>query len=171
MVFFDKTKCDCCVCPMQFVLEQLVSQEVGIETQTSSAAFQLNEVKNFIAFTNQGTLSICNISAVILPVNFPLNIKPIKKSKGECVCCEDPITNLAKSLIGKRVLINYLQPIGPLQGLIIDVGEGIVLIEFEGISGLEIAAISACIITEMNPVDASSNILQHANRLRHVSRD
>ncbi|MDP5275096.1 hypothetical protein [Chengkuizengella axinellae] len=54
MGVFDESICDCCVCPMQCVLEQMVNiGEVGILTQTfAEEEVIINQVKDFIAFTN-----------------------------------------------------------------------------------------------------------------------
>ncbi|NDI33602.1 hypothetical protein [Chengkuizengella sediminis] len=131
MGVFYESKCNCCVCPMQCVLEQLIGVDnVGIVTPTFfEDGVNINQVKDFIAFTNKGDFPICQISLVaIFDPNIPVNIKPIRKSKGECACCEDPITNLAKSLIGKFVEIEFINNEGDtFDDGIINVGEGIVV--------------------------------------------
>ena len=39
MGHFDETICNCCVCPMQCVLEQLVGEAVEIETKEDIGEF------------------------------------------------------------------------------------------------------------------------------------
>ncbi|MDP5273242.1 hypothetical protein [Chengkuizengella axinellae] len=65
MGVFDESKCDCCVCPMQCVLEQLVGEEVGILTPTFVGGTTLNQVEDFIAFTDLGGFQICKINTVL----------------------------------------------------------------------------------------------------------
>ncbi|NDI34655.1 hypothetical protein [Chengkuizengella sediminis] len=162
MGHFDETICDCCVCPMQCVLKQLIREEVvQIETRTDSVNLQITEVKNFIVSgIDDGTgevvhFPICNISAVFPRETFSLELKPIKKStKGECVCCEDPITNLANSLKGETVFIDYIG--GGTPAIIRDVGEGIVIGEDTTGSGL-IVAITSCAITEIREGSVKEN--------------
>ncbi|MFS1511916.1 hypothetical protein VQL36_05695 [Chengkuizengella sp. SCS-71B] len=91
---FDKSICDCCVCPIQCILEQLVGiDDVGIVTPTFfDDGVIIEQVKDFIAFTNVGDFPICQIFLVsTFDPNIPVNIKPIRKSKGECACCEEPL--------------------------------------------------------------------------------
>ncbi|MDP5277180.1 hypothetical protein [Chengkuizengella axinellae] len=132
---FEKSICDCCVCPMQFVLEQYKGEEVFIRTDLGSSLIQITEVNNFIVSgidtfslgsNNPIQISICNIvfvspsSATKIP-----NVKPIQKNtKGECFCCEDPITNVANALEGKEVIIFGVPDDSSL--IIEKVGEGIV---------------------------------------------
>ncbi|NBI28336.1 hypothetical protein [Chengkuizengella marina] len=125
---FDKSICDCCVCPMQCVLEQLKSNIITIATTTDIINdVMLIDVKDFIAFTSDGNFPICNISGVdFSDVNIDIKLKPIQKSTGRCSCCEDPITNLAKSLIVQEVDIEFLPETETGSGTIINVGEGIV---------------------------------------------
>ncbi|MFS1513403.1 hypothetical protein VQL36_13300 [Chengkuizengella sp. SCS-71B] len=137
---FDRTICDCCVCPMQCVLKQLEGLDVGFATLVSSStvgsAPLLVKVEDFIAFTTEGMYAICEVNAVaVASENFPpINLKPLHKDKkGECSCCEDPTTNLLKKLIGQTVSIEALVDpsvfIAPLPGVIFAVGEGIVLFD------------------------------------------
>ncbi|MDP5272666.1 hypothetical protein [Chengkuizengella axinellae] len=148
MGVFDESKCDCCVCPMQCVLEQLVNREVGIITPTFQDVGTLNQVKDFIAFTDFGQFPISQISiAIIFDTINPINlIKSNKKNKGECACCEDPITNLAKSMIGETVDIDFIGD-NFEDTRIIDVGEGIIVSIFNG----EIYFFSSCKVTLISP--------------------
>ncbi|NDI33592.1 hypothetical protein [Chengkuizengella sediminis] len=89
MGVFDKSFCDCCVCPMQCVLEQLVGVEflfASILTPTSNQGVTINDVNDFIVFTSQGDYPICNVVAVQV-VSFPgpepsIKLKSIKKKCG-----------------------------------------------------------------------------------------
>ncbi|MDP5276339.1 hypothetical protein [Chengkuizengella axinellae] len=158
MSLFDESICDCCVCPMQCVMEQLVGEEIGIVTASGSNIFViLNEVKNFIAFTDQGNFPICNITTLQTDGATSLNLKPIRKSKGECACCEDPMTNLAKSMIREIVNIEIIGNVGlSADAIIVDVGEGIILIGNP--AGSELAPVSSCFTTRIIPVASSVSL-------------
>ncbi|MDP5274463.1 hypothetical protein [Chengkuizengella axinellae] len=153
MGVFDESKCDCCVCPMQCVLEQMVNiGEVGIASTTFNDSFTINQVKDFIAFTDQGEIPISQITAAAtLDPTIPVSLKPIKKSKGECACCEDPITNVAKLLIGQFIDIEFIFPGDAAVIEIIDVGEGII-VGTPPQSSIETDFISSCAITRINPL-------------------
>ncbi|MFS1514125.1 hypothetical protein VQL36_17010 [Chengkuizengella sp. SCS-71B] len=131
---FEESICDCCACPMQCVLKQFIGEEVAILTEIiGPLPIQITEVKNFIVSginTSPGNdpnpvhIPICNIVLVspLSTTRIP-NVKPIQKNtKGECVCCEDPITNVANALKGKEVFITAVA-----QAIIEKVGEGIVV--------------------------------------------
>ncbi|MDP5274462.1 hypothetical protein [Chengkuizengella axinellae] len=142
MGVFDESKCNCCVCPMQCVLEQLVGNQIVIATTSGSGGVTLFNVDNFIAFTSEGDFPICNISAVdLLDVNINIKLKPIRNNKGRCSCCEDPITNLAKTLIRQQVGIEFIPTFGA--GTIVNVGEGI--IDFKSF------VVSSCFTTRIIP--------------------
>ncbi|NBI28335.1 hypothetical protein [Chengkuizengella marina] len=149
---FDKSICDCCVCPMQCVLEQLVGVgDVNIITPTANNLVIINQVKDLIAFTSNGNIPICHITATQFSqklVPDGIKLKPIKKSKGECDCCEEPITNLANSMIGEMVEIEFISPFPfPFVDEIINVGEGIVVGRFFN----ETDIFSSCAITRIIP--------------------
>ncbi|NDI35049.1 hypothetical protein [Chengkuizengella sediminis] len=145
MGFFDDSICDCCVYPMQCVLEQLVG-----ETLSSLGTFinilsdvTIDEVTDFIAFTSEGRIPICQITFIRLIPTEQLKLKPIRKSKGGCACCEDPTTNLLSSFKGKDVTVIPLPPEGfILTGTVFDVGEGIVNLN-------NLFYISTCAITRV----------------------
>ncbi|NBI27810.1 hypothetical protein [Chengkuizengella marina] len=150
MDVFDEFKCNCCVCPMQCVLEQLVGVgDVNIITPTANNSVIINQVKDFIAFTSNGNIPICQITATQFSQNLVpdgIKLKPIKKSKGECACCENPITNLANSMIGEMVEIEFISPFPfPFVDKIIDVGKGIVVGRFFN----DIDIFSSCAITRI----------------------
>ncbi|MDP5274464.1 hypothetical protein [Chengkuizengella axinellae] len=152
MGVFDKSLCDCCVCPMQCVLEQLIDIPVLIFRRIGSSILTtISEVDNFIAFTDQGKFPICNITAITIPDGATLNLKPIKKNTGECFCCEDPITNLASTLIDQVVEMNVIGIASSFEISIVDVGEGIILTGNP--VGTEVLPISSCAITRINSIN------------------
>ncbi|MDP5274465.1 hypothetical protein [Chengkuizengella axinellae] len=79
-------------------------------------------------------------------------LKPIKKSKGECVCCEDPMTNLLKSEIRKNFRIEFIGPptFISLTTEILNVGEGIV-VGFDRVSNF-LDIFPTCAITRVTPI-------------------
>ncbi|MFS1513969.1 hypothetical protein VQL36_16220 [Chengkuizengella sp. SCS-71B] len=152
MGVFDESKCDCCVFPMQYVLEQLVGvDDVNIITPTANNLVIINHVKDFIAFTSNGNIPISQVTGTQFSQNsLPdgIKLKPIKKSKLECACCEEPITNLANSMIGEMVEIEFISPfLFPFIEEIIDVGEGIIVGRFFN----ETDIFSSCAITRIIP--------------------
>ncbi|NDI33603.1 hypothetical protein [Chengkuizengella sediminis] len=155
MGHFDRTICDCCVCPMQCVLEQLVGETIRVATLVGVIDnVMLLDVKSFIASTSEGELPICNISGVeFIGVDIALALKPIQKSTGKCSCCEGPITNLANSLIGQIVDIEFINFIG--SGRIRDVGEGIICFQD--------FVISSCFTTKIIPVASSVSLSERTN--------
>ncbi|MDP5276363.1 hypothetical protein [Chengkuizengella axinellae] len=158
MGVFDESKCDCCVCPMQCVLKELVglnAGDVGIITPTFvNDNLIINNAKYFTAFTTFGSIPISQVTlAATFDPTIPVEInKPIKKSKGECACCEDPITNLAKSQIGEIVEIEFVGPelFSSTRVEIIDVQEGIVIGRNFG-NPNETDFLSSCAITRITP--------------------
>ncbi|NDI33609.1 hypothetical protein [Chengkuizengella sediminis] len=142
MGHFDETICDCCVCPMQCVLEQLVGLNVEIFTLNGRRTGTLIDVDNFIAVLDNREFPIHNICAVSTYSPFDFKLKPIRKSVvGECSCTEDPTTKLAESKIGSFEGIRAGEFIN--NGTISDVGEGIVILSSGGTT-----AISSCKIEE-----------------------
>ncbi|MDP5277189.1 hypothetical protein [Chengkuizengella axinellae] len=164
---FDRTICDCCVCSMQCILQQLEGDFVQIATTSRVGAAAppiegtLNSANNFIAKTSAGSVPICNITAVGIPfpesndTPFDVNVKPIRNDKtGECSCCEDPVTNELNRLVGKGVDIEYIGDGTPfVDSVIIEkVGEGIVTVIDPGanVDGrIPKFAISTCYITKI----------------------
>lgn len=151
MGFFDESICDCCVCPMQYVLEQLAGKEVDIRFVSGNPVLtNLNDVENFIAFTDQGDFPICNIVAARIEEFITINLIPIKKSIGECGCCEDPMTNLANSLERQTVVVEIINSGVTNELLIVDVGEGIII--FRTLDATtQMIAVSSCFITRIIP--------------------
>ncbi|NDI35768.1 hypothetical protein [Chengkuizengella sediminis] len=168
MGHFDRSVCNCCVCPMQCALEQLenAGTEINAIITTLGAilpsggamSFTLTEVKDFIATTSEGIeIAICQIITVgflTLPADFKL--KPIRKDVvGECVCCEDPTTNLLASKIGQQISIpSGGGPSGILSACIAAVGEGIVLlkdIDMGGLPPTPFSITSTCLLDAIGP--------------------
>ncbi|MDP5275012.1 hypothetical protein [Chengkuizengella axinellae] len=156
---FDRTKCDCCVCPMQSVMQQLGDSnrnDVGIATPVGvDGDIMINSAEGFIARTNNGSYPICNVTAVgVGAPPFDFTVKPLKKDvKGECSCCEDPATNELNLLIGEVVDIEFVGGVAPfadgdiVTGTVTKVGEGILFLSDLGT--LSSAAISTCQITRI----------------------
>ncbi|NDI35645.1 hypothetical protein [Chengkuizengella sediminis] len=164
MGVFDKTICDCCVCPMQCVLEALERQKVELFTPSEGfIGVTISRVEDFIVFTEEGEeFAICNITAVsIAPPTFtPFPLKPIQKNnKGLCTCCEDPMTNVALSRMreGQPVDIGFISSPDavPAPGVLIQqVGEGIVFGLVEENTPI---FFSTCTMTRISPSNRSSN--------------
>ncbi|NDI36208.1 hypothetical protein [Chengkuizengella sediminis] len=162
MGHFDESICDCCVCPMQCVLEQLVGREnVGILTLTTDNSGTLLSVDNLIAclesdqFGTEGDIfkiPIHNICAVDILALIDFKLKPIRKSTGECSCTEEPTTNLAQSMIGELVQIvaGQFETFSD-ETRIIKVGEGIVVTS----DGQNTSAVSSCKAERFGPPPSS----------------
>ncbi|MDP5275058.1 hypothetical protein [Chengkuizengella axinellae] len=167
MGVFDRTICDCCVCPMQCVMQQLVvnQPDVTISTPVSQVVATINSVENFIADTSVGFFAVCNVTSVSSDVlGGSTTLKPLKKDvKGECKCCEDPATNELVSLgMGALVEIEFVTQVPgdefdiPLIGNIANIGEGIVILEnvTDGNGFTLNTAISTCQITRIDTAQA-----------------
>ncbi|NBI29005.1 hypothetical protein [Chengkuizengella marina] len=166
MGVFNRTICDCCICPLQSVMKQLVNQTDVLICTPVSAEFNLtiNSVDNFIAETSAGFYALCNVTSVSSSVlGASTNLKPVQQDvKGECNCCEDPSTNQLISLgVGTSVQIEYacesaLGSLPPLSGNILKIGEGIVILEnvVSDNTGLILdnTAISTCQLTRIRQI-------------------
>ncbi|MDP5275654.1 hypothetical protein [Chengkuizengella axinellae] len=152
MGVFDESICDCCVCPMQCVLDQLRDESVEIFTTTVSRGITINNVEDFI-LTGESSgdmffYPICNVSAVRFLSDVPLNLKPNKKSTGVCSCCEDP-TNRRLNEIDRNEPVNIDFLNGFVNGnFITDIGEGIVVVQ-DTPGSPTMTAISICQITDV----------------------
>ncbi|NBI31210.1 hypothetical protein [Chengkuizengella marina] len=131
MGHFDRSICNCCVCPMQCVLKQLMEQQITIDFLRTTFGqitipFTINRIEDFIVFTDQGNIAICQIVALGSIMDAEIKLKPIRKDfTGECVCCEDPMTNLLNSMKKEKISI----PSSTItEATIEEVGEGIVLL-------------------------------------------
>ncbi|MDP5276313.1 hypothetical protein [Chengkuizengella axinellae] len=173
MGVFNKSICDCCACPMQSVLEQLVEPQTQINVIVTTlgsisillGTFTLTKIKDFIATTSvEIDIAICKIITVgfqTLPTNFKL--KPVRKDiGGECACCEDPMTNLLVGKIGTNISIpSGGGPNGIISAGVKDVGEGIVLLENidmgDGIPITPFAITSTCLLDAIGPPMTSTS--------------
>ncbi|NBI28337.1 hypothetical protein [Chengkuizengella marina] len=151
----DRTICDCCVCPMQCVLEQLIDKTVSFFLLGTTGAGQFNDatierVEGFKVFTNKGIVAFHTISFVILNFepNPPIKVKPTKNDIGECACIEDSTTNLLNSMKKKQVVIS-----DSISGTIDNVGEGIILLKDVSFLGscFPLFVISKCFIDTISP--------------------
>lgn len=107
--------CDCCVTPLQSVLQQLVGQTVILGTVADAPnvpplffLFTITEVNDFlVTVTNGATTFKVNISDVtgvgFLPPGPTINLLPPVNSGCECDCRERPIRQLLSTLIGSTV--------------------------------------------------------------------
>ncbi|NBI31215.1 hypothetical protein [Chengkuizengella marina] len=68
MGVFDESKCDCCVCPMQCVLEQLIGREdiLLYTTVSVKGVATITGVTNFIVSTTVGDFPIHQLTLVQL---------------------------------------------------------------------------------------------------------
>ncbi len=107
--------CDCCVSPLQSVLQQLVGQTVILGTIADAPnvpplffLFTIIEVNDFLVTVTDGTTTfVVNISDVtgvgFLTPGPTINLLPPVDSGCECNCRERPIRQLLSTLIGSTV--------------------------------------------------------------------
>ncbi|MFS1511343.1 hypothetical protein VQL36_02725 [Chengkuizengella sp. SCS-71B] len=148
MGHFDKSLCDCCVCPMQCVLKQLIGENINVSVLFGSEIILVpvivERVENFILFTDNGDFAIHSIIAISMEFDPQVQLKKIQKNIGECACIEDPMTNLLNSKINQTVNIVGLDVV------ILKVGEGLVLAEGD-INGTTLFfIISTCFVTAID---------------------
>ncbi|MDP5272650.1 hypothetical protein [Chengkuizengella axinellae] len=165
MGVFNDSICNCCVCPMQSVLKQFEGQSlIGLATTNNTFfdlvnGIQVVSVDEFVVSTSIGDFPICQFSGFVYDsVAVPIEIKlqPIKKNKGECACCEDPITNVLKSFEGEVAFVEGITGGGAFQPagdtLIEQVGEGIFTIRsIDPLFPTILGAGSSCVITRVGP--------------------
>ncbi|MGE6501835.1 exosporium leader peptide-containing protein [Bacillus wiedmannii] len=107
--------CDCCVSPMQNVLQQLIGETVILGTIADTPnvpplffLFTITSVNDFLVTVTDGVTSfVVNISDVtgvgFLPPGPPITLLPPADSGCECDCRERPIRQLLDTLIGSTV--------------------------------------------------------------------
>ena len=107
--------CDCCVTPMQSVLQQLIGQTVILATiadapNTPPFFFQvmITNVNDYLVTVTDGVSTYAvNISDVIgvgfLPPGPTINLLPPVDSGCECDCRERPMRQLLNTLVGSTV--------------------------------------------------------------------
>ena len=116
--------CDCCVSPMQSVLQQLIGQTVLLGTIADApigppliSFFTIIKVNDYlVTVTNGVTTYVVNISDVtavgfLLP-GPTINLLPPVNSGCECDCRERPMRQLLNTLIGSTV--NLLSSTGSM---------------------------------------------------------
>ncbi|MFS1512467.1 hypothetical protein VQL36_08535 [Chengkuizengella sp. SCS-71B] len=163
MGHFDETICDCCVCPMQCILEQLIGMNVTILLEEDELEGTIIDVKNFVVsfdIENSGIIifiMVRDVCAVGLDEAFDFKVKDIRKSKGVCSCIEEPATNLAKSMIGKMIVLVYCNELES-DGTVTQVGEGIVILSDDTFKNFETIAISSCRINIIAPPEVDLNM-------------
>ncbi|MDP5275085.1 hypothetical protein [Chengkuizengella axinellae] len=116
---------------MQCVLEKLVGEQVlvrsllGLPLDTT-----IIDVRDFLLFTTNGVIPICNVPGVeYFNPSIDIKLKDLRKSSGECACCEDPLANFLKTKIGQFISLEYIQSTPLTGGTITGVGEGILLLD------------------------------------------
>lgn len=109
--------CDCCVSPLQSVLQQLIGQTVILATIADPPnapplifLFTITKVNDFlVTVTNGVSTYVINISDVIgvgfLPPGPTINLLPLVNLGCECECRERPMRQLLSTLIGSTVNI------------------------------------------------------------------
>jgi len=131
--------CDCCVFPLQSVLQQLVGQTVILGTVADAPnvpplffLFTITEVNDFLVTVTDGVTTFeVNISDVtgvgFLPPGPTINLLSPVNSGCECNCRERPIRQLLDTLIGSTV--NLLAVNGSIAAdfIVEQTGLGIVL--------------------------------------------
>ncbi|NDI34681.1 hypothetical protein [Chengkuizengella sediminis] len=147
MGHFDKSLCDCCVCPMECVLKQLIGKNINVAVvfgnQVIEVPVKVERVENFILFTDNGDFAIHSILTLSMDFDPQIQLKRIEKNIGECACIEDPMTSLLNSKINQNVNI-----VG-LDAIILKVGEGIVLAKDQDCPP-QFFIISTCFITAID---------------------
>ncbi|AJD25917.1 hypothetical protein WBZ18_14470 [Clostridium botulinum] len=135
--------CDCCVDPMEDLLNQLknilapnATIQVTLDTGATQS-FQVNQIvsigDSIINIQNTSFISICNISRVrwanISTIN-QINLLPPVCTCEECDCCERPLRENLNKFINANVELQFKGQQNPntFQGLTIrKVGLGIVI--------------------------------------------
>lgn len=131
--------CDCCVSPMQFVLQQLVGQNVILSTVADAPnvpplffLFDIVEVNDFlVTVTGAAGTFVVNISDVtgvgFLPPGPTINLLPPVNSGCDCDCRERPIRQLLDTLIGSTVILLTINGSTAVDFNVEQTGLGIVL--------------------------------------------
>ncbi|NBI28253.1 hypothetical protein [Chengkuizengella marina] len=131
--YFNRTFCDCCVCPMKSVCEQLIDCEVNICTISAFlGGVKISDVEDFNVIGTLGGTPICipisRITGIFVSPSKTINLKPIKKDvKGECACIEESATNKFE----KEKSVEVIFPCEGqrrCEGTVNQVGEGIVIV-------------------------------------------
>jgi hypothetical protein len=161
----ETSVCDCCVSPLQNVLQQLIGEMVILPTIADPPnetpilfLVTINEVNDFlVTVTNEITnitsvVSIADLLGVAFLPGPDIELEPPVDFTGECACREIPLRQLFDTLIGSTVDIRLSQGSVAANFTVDRTGLGIVIgdlpIDDETIIT---AAISLCKITQVNP--------------------
>ncbi|MEH7455165.1 bclA protein, partial [Gottfriedia acidiceleris] len=158
--------CDCCVFPMEDVLQQLVGQSVILGTIADLPnqpplffLFTIISVNDFLVTVSDGVSTfVVNISDVVgvgfLPPGPTINLLPPVDSGCECDCRERPIRQLLDTLIGSTVNLLISNGSTAANFIVEQTGLGIVLgtfpIDPSDPTSIFRFAISTCKITAIN---------------------
>jgi hypothetical protein len=148
---------------MRFVLEQLLNQEVTLNTSANMAGEYPNATitavsTGLVTFTmgaDEFTVSICHVAGVAAPSLRTVQLlqPPILPRTGECACCERPIRLFFDSIIGSTVDV-LSEGTGQLSNIqnatVLRTGEGIVILDIAGAT--DVAALSLCKIISVSDV-------------------
>ncbi len=110
--------CDCCVNPMEILLNQLINilpaaATIQVTLDTGEVqSFQVNQVvsinDSIINIQNTNFISICNISRVrwrdITTIS-QLNLVPAGCTCEECDCCERPLRENLSNFINENIAL------------------------------------------------------------------
>ncbi|MGO5067119.1 hypothetical protein FDF31_05205 [Clostridium sporogenes] len=163
---FATNICDCCVDPMENLLNQLrsiLTPEATIQVTLDTGAtqsFQVNQIvsiqDSIINIQNTSFISICNISRVrwrdINTIN-QINLLPAVCTCGECDCCERPLRENLNNFINNNIALQFegQQDLNIFQNLTVrKVGLGILV--GENITDGAPDAYSICKITRFNAI-------------------
>lgn len=156
--------CDCCVNPMEYLLKQFeygdaITVFTGIGYDISDVVFLGVNDGILSVRAVEGTdnyiinIPVCKILAVSLPPEGE-DIQDLvflenrcKEDKGYCKCCEAPIRNQLKALIGHFVYI--ISQLIVFEGNVYSVHDGIVVLEDGGIY----TAISTCKVDDIETIN------------------
>ncbi|CAN7507448.1 bclA protein [Paenibacillus sp. LjRoot153] len=151
-----KDECDCCVTPMQSVLEELkileaTSVDVGTVDQIfNNIDFSSDDVivSDFLlTFPAQGATQIVPICMIVgVQSSAITNEFPLTPADPDCDCCEGALRERLATLTTVVAMTTDGGTFGMVTGTIIGLGQGIVIIDPPG-AGTNPAAISICQIT------------------------
>lgn len=157
--------CDCCVSPMQNVLEQLIGVTVILSTVADAPNVQplltnvtINEVNDFLvtvvdeATNTTSIVSIADVTAVLFSPGTEITLDAPMNFPGECDCRERPLRELFDTLVNTTV--SFRSNTGGLaENFNLErTGLGIIFGQLDIGGGTFVnAAISICQITQVNP--------------------
>jgi hypothetical protein len=157
--------CDCCVSPLQNVLQQLIGEMVILPTIADPPneppllfLVTINDVNDFlVTVTNEitATTSVVSIADLLGVAFLPgpdIELEPPVDFPGECACRERPLRQLFDTLIGSTVDVRLSQGSVAADYNVDRTGLGIVIGELPiDEETIITAAISLCKITQVNP--------------------